>query len=375
MLDAISIRTDQSLYKLFTFSNSAATLHDNPVMHRPLKSGTSRKAPLLLNEENSITLARYALRDFGYDADTVPLTFVKMRENCVFRADTPEGSIALRLHRPGYRTALEISAESEFIEVLAERGFPVVRLVPTLAGNYTTTVRAGGVEVVVDAQRWVEDAQMLGSSEGSEENDGLAAEHFESMGELAARMHHVAEELSGQRSFPRAPWDAEGIIGEQALWGDALSVPSLSETDEVLLRRTRRRVLDELARFGTAPTVYGSIHADFTPENLLVSGDDLIVIDFDDFGEGWYLFDLATALFFFLEHEHYEQFRAGLLRGYRGVRELGAEEERLLDVFLVARGFTYLGWAATRPGTDTAEFVVADVVPLVLRLAAELETV
>lgn len=328
---------------------------------------------MVLNEANSLVLARLALAEFGFDPDTVPLTFIKMRENTVFRADTPDGPIALRLHRPGYRTQREIAAESDFIEVLAERGFPVVRLVPTLAGAFTALVSDGETEVVVDAQRWLEGSRELGSTEDESSNDQLSASHFSTMGGIAARMHHVAEELAGARSFPRAPWDAEGLVGGSALWGDALSVPGLSENTRAQLARTRELMVRELARYGTDASRYGTIHADFTPENVLVSGDDLVVIDFDDFGDGWYLFDLATPLFFFLEHPNIGEYRAGLLAGYRAERELSAEEERLLDLFLVARGYTYLGWAATRPETETAAFLIAEIVPLVVRLAAELE--
>ena len=101
--------------------------------------------------------------------------------------------------------------------------------------------------------------------------------------------------------------------------------------------------------------------------------NELVVIDFDDFGDGWYLFDLATPLFFFQGHPDYAAFRASLLEGYRAERPLSEAEERLLDLFLVARGYTYLGWAATRPETDTAAFLIAEIVPLVVRLAADIE--
>lgn len=328
---------------------------------------------MVLDEANSLVLAKLALAEFGFDPETVPLTFIKMRENTVFRADTPDGAIALRLHRPGYRSRQEIAAESEFIEVLAERGLPLVKLVPTAAGDYTVVVSDGETEAVVDAQRWLEGSRQLGNTETDDGDAGLDASHFAEMGEIAARMHHVAEELAGTRSFDRTPWDAEGLIGERALWGDALTVPGLDEAGRQQLLRTReimRRALDE---YGTAPEVYGAIHADFTPENVLVSGDELVVIDFDDFGDGWYLFDLATPLFFFYEHPYYADFRARLLEGYRSERALSAEEERLLDLFLVARGYTYLGWAATRPETETAAFLIAEIVPLVVRLAGELE--
>lgn len=328
---------------------------------------------MALNEANSLVLARLALAEFGFDPDTVPLTFVKMRENTVFRADTPEGPIALRLHRPGYRAQHEIAAESDFIELLAERGFPVVRLVPSVSGEFTVVVTDGETEVVVDAQRWLEGSRELGSTEDESHNEQLGASHFSTMGGIAARMHRVAEELAGARSFPRAPWDAEGLVGESALWGDALSVPGLDEVAISQLIRTRELMFRELARYGTDASRYGTIHADFTPENVLVSGEDLVVIDFDDFGDGWYLFDLATPLFFFVEHPEFAAYRAGLLAGYREERTLSEAEERLLDLFLVARGYTYLGWAATRPETETAAFLIAEIVPLVLRMAAELE--
>ncbi len=328
---------------------------------------------MVLDEVNSLVLAKLALAEFGFDPEAVPLTFVKMRENTVFRADTPDGPIALRLHRPGYRGQEEVAAESEFIEVLAERGFPVVRLVPALSGEYTAVVNDGETEVIVDAQRWLEGSRQLGNTEAEDGDAGLDDTHFAEMGRIAARMHHVAEELAGSRSFARTPWDAEGLIGEEALWGDALTVPGLDDAGKQQLQRTREVMRRRLAEYGTSPSVYGTIHADFTPENVLVSGDDLVVIDFDDFGDGWYLFDLATPLFFVYDHPDFAAFRAALLKGYRSERPLSIEEERLLDLFLVARGYTYLGWAATRSETETAQFLIAEIVPLVLRLAAELE--
>lgn len=328
---------------------------------------------MALNAENSVTLAKLALPQFGYDPEQVPLAFVKMRENTVFRADTPDGPIALRLHRPGYRSLQEVSAESEFIEVLANAGFPVVRLVQTLTGSFTAVVSDGETEAIVDAQRWLEGSKQLGDTENDEANDALEDKHFEALGAIAARMHQVAEQLSGTRTFAREPWDAEGLVGQNALWGDALTIPGLDDQGRQQLLRTRAIMLERLEQFGTSPQVYGTIHADFTPENVLVHGEELVVIDFDDFGDGWYLFDLATVLFWFVKHPAYQSYRAALLRGYREQRELSLEQESLIDLFLVARGYTYLGWAATRPETDTSAFLIAEILPLVIRMASDLE--
>ncbi|MGQ4619080.1 phosphotransferase [Nocardia sp. R7R-8] len=324
----------------------------------------------VLTEENSHDVAKLALPHFDFD-HRAPLAFVKLRENCVFRVDDPSGPIALRLHRPGYRSLEEIAAESRFIAALADEGLPVVELVRTPAGAHTVLIEHNGLQVVVDAQRWVSAAQPLGSSEAAFAGTSpLTEADFEQMGALAARMHAASQRLSTSGDFPRSPWDAEGMIGADALWGDPLAAPGLSEEDRETLGQAREAMLETLRDYGTSPTVYGLIHADFTPENLLTSEDGLVIIDFDDFGAGWFLFDLATALFFYLADQRYEAFRAALLRGYRAHRPLDRAEEDLLELFITARGFTYLGWAATRPETETAAFIAEEIAPIVVRRAA-----
>jgi hypothetical protein len=44
-------------------------------------------------------------------------------------------------------------------------------------------------------------------------------------------------------------------------------------------------------------------------ENVLVNGDDIEMIDFDDGGHGWRMFDIATALFRNRDEPHYDAIR------------------------------------------------------------------
>ena len=88
----------------------------------------------MLNEENALVLARLALPCFGLQEDA-PLEFVKLRENCVFQVSDDSGPVALRRHRPGYRAAEEIVAESDFIAALGE-GLPIAGLIPCGPSRY-----------------------------------------------------------------------------------------------------------------------------------------------------------------------------------------------------------------------------------------------
>ena len=57
-----------------------------------------------------------------------------------------------------------------------------------------------------------------------------------------------------------------------------------------------------LERFGTGPERFGLVHADLRLANLLVDGKHLRIIDFDDCGFSWFMYDFATAVSF-IEHE------------------------------------------------------------------------
>ncbi len=61
----------------------------------------------------------------------------------------------------------------------------------------------------------------------------------------------------------------------------------LGRLDETLRRR--------LAAYGQGPDRFGLVHADIRLANLLVDGEHVRVIDFDDCGWSWFMYDFATT--------------------------------------------------------------------------------
>jgi Ser/Thr protein kinase RdoA (MazF antagonist) len=88
---------------------------------------------------------------------------------------------------------------------------------------------------------------------------------------------------------------------------------------------------------GDGPEVSGLIHADLHQENYLFCGGQVAAIDFDDCGHGPFVYDLAVTLSELQHRGDYPALRAGLLTGYRSVRPLTAEQERLIDIFIALR--------------------------------------
>jgi len=110
------------------------------------------------------------------------------------------------------------------------------------------------------------------------------------------------------------------------------------------------------------------IHADFAPENILVDGDRLRLIDFDDAGFGWHVFELATSLFFIIEEPYFEQAKESFISGYHKHREMSDDSLKNLDLIMLARSLTYIGWMHTRSYTETAK----ELTPWLLDLSSRL---
>jgi len=302
--------------------------------------------------------------DFGRCA----LKLIKFRENAVFEVTTGAGiRYALRIHRAGYHSDAELRSELQWMRALRESGFDVPGIVPDRSGALFLRISHEGVPEPrqVDVFEWIEGAQ-LGSVAGGVATDSTAlVRTFHTVGALAARLHNQATRWPLPAGFTRHAWDDAGLAGEQPLWGRFWELAALAPTERALLIRARDRLRRDLGGLARSPDTYGLIHADFAPENLLVDGDRVRVLDFDDAGFGWHLFEIATSIYFHIGQPYYDAIRAATIAGYRTERALPEEQVAMLPMFLCARGCTYLGWVHTRKETETAR----ELTPMLIELA------
>lgn len=275
-----------------------------------------------------------------------PLALIRNRENAVFRMSLPDGAqAALRLHRIGYQTAAAIESELWFCGALAAQNLPIPRPLPTQTGAGLVTLHAGRMASAVEwlAGDPLGEAGMLLSGTTQDQT----AQHH-SLGRLIAQVHTATEALQLPDIFDRPAWDIDGLTGETPFWGRFWDHPALTPQERGQMQDARSFLRDSLQNHAkTAPLL--PIHADVLRENLLVDGPRLSLIDFDDSGLGFALYDLGTVLSQNLYEPAFNGIRAGLIAGYETLRPA---DGRMVDVFTLARCLASVGWTMPRLAPD-----------------------
>lgn len=278
--------------------------------------------------------AREAARLWGAVAPPEP---VVVRENAVFRLTLPDGPAALRLHRDGYRSAEAVRSELWLMAALADAGLRVPAPVVPASGDGVAVLPGGRLASVV---RWLDGAPLA---------DLPGPEALERIGATLSEFHRISDGLALPVRFERPRWDRAGLLGAQALWGDARLHPALTPAEAARMAEVVGALDAALSGAEARGTDFGLIHADALRENVLFDARGTpALIDFDDCGFGHRLYDLATALFQGLGQPDQPERAAAALQGYCRGRNPGPDAVRRLGLFLLCRAVASVGWTIGR---------------------------
>ena len=168
--------------------------------------------------------------------------------------------------------------------------------------------------------------------------------HFEWLGEMCAHLHLHAKGFIPPVNFVRPSWTPEVILDDQAGFGPWQNGVDVKGDTLALLSRLENVVRKRLGEAPTDRDNFGLIHSDLRLASLLGDGDSTAVIDFDDCGYGWYLFDLAGALTLLEERPDVPQLIASWLAGYRKISQTPADSEEIIPTLIMLRRFQLIGW-------------------------------
>ena len=276
------------------------------------------------------------------------LTLLNTSENATFLGTDPcrPNPVVFRVHRPGYHELDEIRSELAWIDAIRQDG-----IIETPA-----IVRLHNGEVVAQLQTPTTARHVVAFEymTGQEPQVDLSLlPRFNLLGAISARLHLYSRAWRRPVWFRRKTWDLQTTIGTDPHWGDWRDAPGLTVAGTRLLTRCVAQLHSQLGGFGTDANRFGLIHADLRLANLLDDGHRLGVIDFDDCGFSWYLYDFAAAVSFLETEPLIPDLAAAWAEGYRSVTPLPASEEAWLPVFVMLRRIVLTAWLARHEETTT----------------------
>jgi Ser/Thr protein kinase RdoA (MazF antagonist) len=267
---------------------------------------------------------------------------LRNRENAVFEVTLGKTRAALRLHRMGYQSDQAIWSELWWCAALANEGVAVPSALPDRNGNLMVTLSSGRRASVIS---WVEgEALGIAGIPYETPREQLLARH-RALGALVRDFHRATVRLTLPPDFQRPAWDIPGLVGETPFWGRFWDHPSASADQRRALIRARDFLTERLSDHARTHALQ-PIHADVLRENVLMKGEALTLIDFDDAGWGFPLYDLGTVMSQNLYEPARDALFEALCDGY------GSGDLDSVRVMTLARTCASVGWTMPRLSPD-----------------------
>jgi len=121
-----------------------------------------------------------------------------------------------------------------------------------------------------------------------------------------------------------------------------------------LFGRTAAIIKQRLATYGKGPDRFGLVHGDMRLANLLIDAKNVKVIDFDDCGFSWFMYDAATTVSFYEDDAKVPELIDAWLTGYRRVAHLSKNDQNEIPTFIMMRRLLLVVWIGSHRETELA---------------------
>jgi len=264
---------------------------------------------------------------------------INVSENATYLVEAANYRAVLRVHRQGYHSRNAIECELAWADSLnAQGGVTTPGVYVGKDGQRIQSAHVPGLP----APRFMVLFHFVDGVEPDPDQDPTG--HFRDLGGIAARTHLHSISWPRPPGFERLIWDADAVFGPDPTWGNWRDAPGVDIKIKNALEGVENKVINRLSDFGKSPDRFGLIHADMRLANLLVDHRGTRLIDFDDCGFGWYLYDFAAAISFIEDNPAVPAMKIAWIEGYRQVRSLSDEDVQEMDTFVMLRRMALLAW-------------------------------
>lgn len=293
------------------------------------------------------TLIRKALPQWNITSEA-SLKLLSYSENATFVVSDEMNKWVLRVNRPDYHTENGIRSELAWMKALREdTGLETPLAIEGINGDVLQFVN----EPKTNTKRTM---ALFHFIEGKHPESADLVVAFNQLGAMTAKLHVHAKQWKRPDYFERLHWDLDGTFGFKPNWGHWKTGFSVNISGIDIVEKAAAHMEKRLHRYGKTNESYGLIHSDFRTANLFVHEGKTKILDFDDCGFGWYLYDLASSMTFLELHEQRNEIIHSWLDGYFEVAPLTEADLAEIPVFMLLRRLVIMGWAGSHPETDLA---------------------
>lgn len=298
-----------------------------------------------------LDVAKSAVHHFDLPDDVV-VKMINLSENATYCVESTDGRRwALRIHRHGYHSKVAIASELAWLMDLRAKGVVVT---PQPAKGKNGEIIQEVLHEALAQPRYVVLSDWESGKEPGIHED--LVKPFEILGEVTARLHAHARQWQRPSFFQRFTWDFETSLGVQkphwGCWRDGMGVDAPKFK---LFGRTVELIGKRLASYSKSNERFGLIHCDLRLANLLIDGNAVKVIDFDDCGFGWYMYDAATPVSFYEHEPQVPELIEAWKAGYRKAGVLTREDEIEIPTFIMFRRLLLVAWIGSHSETHLAQ--------------------
>ncbi len=301
--------------------------------------------------DQTADLARAALGYYDLPSH-LAINLVNLSENATYKVEHLSSGQrwALRIHRPGYHSQNAIASEIAWLVDLRKKGV-VSTPVPVKGANgefiqvVSHTQQVGSRHIVLYEWEKGHEPDVSKDLRGS----------FETLGAVTAKMHLHTKSWKRPPEFERLTWNFETSLGSNPHWGRWRDGMGMDAPKLALFGKTVELIGRRLDRYGQGHDRFGLIHCDLRLANLLIDDGEVKVIDFDDCGFGWYMYDAATPVSFYEHHPEVPELMQHWLNGYRSVSEISRADEEEIPTFIMLRRLLLVAWIGSHHYTDLAK--------------------
>ena len=255
----------------------------------------------------------YALDNVSFQISGIGFDFANM----LFFLNTEDARFTLRIYRAG--TSIDkIRSEVYWLKALWNTGrIKTLSPVPGRDGEMIQSISPNDLP-----SRYTTVYDWIPGETLAEKTPEL----IRSLGTMAGRMHHVSETLELPQWFTRPRYDIDWVTSkvEAALGNDM----DASTEERAKLSSLSSRFSQFVTEQGEGRDVFGLIHSDLEPHNIIIAEGHPCPIDVVQFGFGYYLSDILTVSRHLSEDE-----QTIFFEGYQEIRSLPTDYRQQLALF------------------------------------------